>query len=304
MTWSLRGKKEPSRNRWPEFLVIGAYKSGTTALHHALRQHPMLYLPRKEVNYFAFADGAGRQRPVTRSSVLNTNDYLALFRDADPQAIVGESSPEYMANPAAFPRIVATLPTVRMIAVLRNPVERAYSDYLMYRRDGDEREPRFADALDRQGERSARRHVTGYYLSTGFYGAQLRPFFEWFPREQLHVLLYEDLQTDFAQTLAGIFNFIGVDPTFTPTDQEPVNISGLPATPLVAAALEIRHRLRRVLRPLPESVKRRVNRPVERRLYKPSLDDHDRARLIDIYHSDIDELGKLLKRDLSHWLKD
>jgi hypothetical protein len=208
-----------------------------------------------------------------------------------------------MANTAAFPRIAATLPEVRLIAVLRNPVERAYSDYLMYRRDGDERELRFRDALDKQADRASRLERTGFYLTTGLYGAQLRPYFDEFPRKQLHVLLYEDLQTDFLQAMSGIFAFIGVSSAFTPTDLEPVNQSGLPTTFAIKAALELRYRLRRILRPLPSSLKRRINRPIERRLYKPELEHADRVRLVDFYQSDVAELGRLLDRDLSHWLE-
>ena len=217
--------------------------------------------------------------------------------------VVGESSPEYMANPSACSRIAATIPDVRMIAILRNPIERAYSDYLMYRRDGDERCSRFSDALDQQDERSARQHTTGYYLSTGFYGAQLRPFFDMFPREHLHIVLYDDLRSNFPQTLSDIFAFLGVEPSFIPTDQKPVNVSGLPSTTSAAAALAVRSRLRTVLRILPQGVKLRVNRAVQKKLHHPAMDPADRARLLEIYRSDILELSRLLNRDLSHWVE-
>lgn len=190
-----------------------------------------------------------------------------------------------------------------MIAVLRNPVERAYSDYMMYRRDGYERCERFVDALERQDERSARRHTTGYYISTGLYCAQLTPYFEAFPRDQLHVLLYDDLRADYLQSLSGIFEFLGVDPSFTPTDREPVNVSGVPATPAAAAALTLRRQLRTVLRPMPDGMKLRLNRAVQKNLYRPKLEPADRTRLVDLYRSDILGLSRLLNRDLSHWLR-
>jgi hypothetical protein len=290
--------------RWPDFLVIGAYKSGTSALHHAIRQHPGLFVPSKEPNFFAFADGVASDRPVKPGSVVLEKDYLRLFARAGPDAVAGEVSPEYMANPAACPRIAATVPEVRLVAVLRNPVERAYSDYLMYRRDGDERCERFGDALDQQDQRRARGHPTGYYVGTGFYAAQLRPYFDRFPREQLHVLLHDELRADHQQALAGVFQFLGVDPSFRPTDTKPVNVSGVATTRMAAAALAARRRLRGVLRPiLPETVKLWGNRAVQRSLDRPELDRADRARLAELYRSDVTELGRLLDRDLSHWLR-
>lgn len=292
-----------SSRRWPDFLIIGAYKSGTSALHHALQQHPQLFLPRKEVNYFAFADGAGAHRPIPHGSVLTEKNYRKLFDAAPADALVGDSSPEYMANPSACPRIAATIPDARLIAVLRNPIERAYSDFMMYRRDGYERCERFSDALDKQEARAARRDPTGYYVSTGFYAAQLRPYFDLFPREQMHILLHEDLRENEPHALAGVFEFLGVDPSFTPPNREPVNASGVPATRTAAAALLVRRRLRGVLRPLlPDAVKLSVNRLVERSLARPALEDADRTRLAELYRSDITDLGRMLGRDLSHWL--
>lgn len=291
--------------RWPDFLVIGAYKSGTSALRFALRQHPAVFIPRKkEPNYFAFADGAAADHPAAAGSVVVEDDYLNLFDSADPDLVVGEVSPAYMANPQACPRIAATVPDVRLIAVLRNPVERAYSDYLMYRRDGQENCERFGDALDRQDERYARGDPTGYYVRTGFYAAQLRPYFEKFRREQIHVLLHEELCSDTHRALATIYRFLGVDPSFSPPALDAVNVSGVPATRTATALLEARRRLRGVLRPvLPEAVRQLANRAVERTLHRPEIDHADRARLIELYRSDIGELERLLERDLSHWLR-
>jgi hypothetical protein len=285
--------------------VIGAYKSGTSALHHALRKHPGVFVPqKKEPNFFAFADGAATDNPAAARSVVLEKNYLRLFHRAGADAVVGEVSPEYMTNPAACRRIAATVPEVRLVAILRNPVERAYSDYLMYRRDGDERCERFGDALDQQDQRYARGDPTGYYLRTGFYAGQLRPYFDRFPREQIHVLLHDDLRADHHQALADVFRFLGVDPSFTPVDLEPVNVSGVPITRGATAALAARRRLPGVLRPrLPEALKLRANRAVERSLHRPELDPADRARLAELYRSDVVELGRLLECDLSHWLR-
>lgn len=272
-------------------------------MHHALRQHPRLFLPRKELNFFAFANGGGRDRPVKRGSILSEEKYLSLFHGVAPDLVLGESSPEYMINPAACPRIAAVLPGVRLVAILRNPIERAYSHYMMHRRDGDEPCFRFSDALDQQDARRSRRDTRGYYVACGFYAAQLRPYFDHFPPEQIHVLLHDDLRAQYLPTLARVFEFLGVDPSFAPTDQGPVNVSGVPTSRMTALALVARRRLRGVAGPIvPEAIKLRLNRAIERRLYQPVLEPADRARLVEVYRSDVDDLGRLLNRDLSHWL--
>ncbi|HXV96254.1 MAG TPA: sulfotransferase, partial [Gaiellaceae bacterium] len=170
----------------PQFLVIGAYKSGSTAIQEALRAHPQVFLPAKGPSFFAFDEAPVIDRPLLPGTVRDWDAYRALFADAPPEAVRGEVSPEYLANPWSCGRIRARLPEVKLVAVLRNPVERAFSDYLMYVRDGDERLG-FAAALDEQEARRRAGSQTGYYLETGFYGRQLRPYFEAFPRERIQV---------------------------------------------------------------------------------------------------------------------
>lgn len=288
----------------PSFLVIGAYKSGTTALHHWLRAHPDLFLPeRKEPSYFAFAEAvAPFDHPAARDAVRDRSSYEALFAAARPHEVVGEVSPAYLAVPAACARIRAHLPAARLIAVLRNPVERAYSDYLMYRRDGLEREPDFLRALAQQSERDAATDPTSRYIETGFYAAQIERFQQAFPATQLHVLLHDDLRVDESGTLRRVFEHLRVDPDVELGVQPPSNVSGVPTRPSLRVAYALRRRLRRVIGPLvPDTVKRRVDAQLEQRLDRPAMPDDARRFLADLYRADIDRLGTLIGRDLTAW---
>ena len=297
----------------PTFLVIGAYKAGTTSVHHYLQQHPEVFVPRrKEPNYFAFGDVAvpvGARatsflapHPAAASAVTRREDYLRLFDGRQSERAVGEVSPEYLVNERACEAIAAELPGVRLVAVLRNPAERAFSDYLMYRRDGVEPEEDFGRALDQQDARRRRGEPTGWYVETGFYGRQLARYFDAFPREQVDVHLFEDLVRDPDGTMGAIFTFIGVDPVpLRSVDQ--YNASGVPRNPVLGAVLRARRWLGPpVKKVLPERARPAVERFVQRGLDRPALAPEHRARLIDTYGEDVRLLERFTGRDLSSWL--
>jgi hypothetical protein len=287
----------------PDFLVIGAYKSGTTTVHHALRAHPAIFLPsRTEPTFFAFQDAGPDTHPQARESIRDVDAYRALFRPAPAEALRGEVSPAYLAHPAACANIARHAPDARLVAVLRHPVERAYSDYLMYVRDGLEPYTDFGRALDEQDERRLAGLPTGYYVSTGYYGAQLEPYYERFGRERVLVLLFEDLTRDLRSGMRQIYRFLGVDEDVEPPVDGAFNVSGVPRGPAVRAAMRFRRAAAPLFRPVvPQRAKHAVDRALQRRLDRPPLLADDRARLLEAYHQDIDRLEVLIGRDLSAW---
>ncbi len=282
----------------PDFLVIGAYKSGSTAIQEVLRAHPEVFLPAKGPSFFAFDEAPQVSRPLPPGTVRDWEAYQALFAPAPAGAVLGEVSPEYLANPWACGRIRARVPDALLVAVLRNPVERAYSDYLMYVRDGLEKED-FGTALDVQDERRRAGSPTGYYVETGFYGRQLHPYFEAFPRERIQVHLFEDFASDPEGVLKSLFVFLGVDPALGQVPERAVNVSGVPRNALVGAAVRGG---RRVSPLLPEAVRRRAKAVVTRGLDRPALEPEQRARLVEVFGEDVGELETLLERSLGHWL--
>jgi hypothetical protein len=289
----------------PDFLVIGAYKSGTTALHHLLRSHPGLYLPaRKEPNFFAFAGARPPfDHPAAASSVRDQSDYDALFVGARRGQLLGEVSPSYLAVPIARDRIRDAAPEVRLVAVLRNPVERAYSDFLMYRRDGLEREELFLRALEQQAERDPATDPTSHYIDTGRYADQIERYLDAFAREQLHVLLHEDLSDDHDATVGALLSFLGADPSVDLGRQAPSNVSGVPAGRAMRTAYALRRRAAGRLRPIvPDGLKRRLDHQLQQRLVREPMPAEARARLIEVYRADVRHLSALIGRDLTGWL--
>lgn len=296
--------------RLPDFLIIGAYKCGTTSLVDYLGQHPDIHLPwLQEPNYFAYeTDSESTQlKPEVdwgslyrRHRARTLAQYQTLFDDAPASSVVGECSPEYMRSPHAWRRIKATVPSVRLIAILRNPAERAHSDYQAFVRDGLEQEP-FSSTI----QRSRSTEPGHQYVTTGFYGAQLRPYFEAFDREQLRVVLMDDLRQDGAAVVRDLCSWLGVDVSgWAPDLSVTRNVSGRPGNVAVAAAFRARRRLRPWIKPLvPPRLQRRADDLLASGLRRDALPADAKKQLLEIYHDDIRLLEQLLERDLSPWLR-
>jgi hypothetical protein len=290
----------------PSFFVIGAFRSGTTSLYEYLRQHPQVFLPpEKEPNWLAIDGNPDVDAVLAGRSVRSMEEYQALYAGAEPGQVLGDISPEYLRNPWASRRIRELVPDARLVAILRNPIERAWSDYLLHVRDGNEPCGSFREALEAQQERQAAGdHRAAHYVESGLYGEQLRRYHERFDPEQLLVVLFEEMRDDRDATLARIFDHVGVDPTVTVGDAETYNASGVPRGRMVALALRGRHRLRPyVNRGLIDRARPHWERFLSSRLDRPMLNPDDRAHLARLFAPDIEVLSSLLGRDLSHWLE-
>jgi hypothetical protein len=299
---------------WPNFLVIGAARCGTTSLYHYLGQHPAIYMsPKKEPNFFAFAGettegrGAGFQKMVMRSRTTPST-YLALFDGVTTETRYGEASVRYMVFPRTIINIRRYAPTAKLIAVLRDPVERAYSHFLLHIRDKKEPIQDFDRALAAEPARLREDWKESYqYAGKGFYYRQLRPYFDAFPREQLRVYLHEDLCNDAAGLMRDIFRFLEVDEDWnidTRTAHGSSRMARAAKNELwsaVALKPNRAHTLARRMLPVPmrESLKRRLHHYAT---FTPPLRPETRARMIAEYREDILQLQALLGRDLSAWL--
>jgi hypothetical protein len=302
----------------PNFLVIGAMKSGTTSLYHYLKQHPQIYVsPGKEVNFFALegsqldfngAEGKERiNRSIKREFATNIEEYRALFRGVSNETAVGEVSPLYLYSPEAPERITYYIPEAKLIAILRNPIERAYSAYLGITRDGREPLGEFSQAL--QAEKSRIRdnwEWIWHYKNVGFYHVQLKRYFDIFDRDQIKVYLYEDLKADPLCMLQDLFRFIGVDDTFSPDISLRHNVSGVPKSGVLSGIVFGQNTVKSVIRPLlPEGLRQRIVESLRTRtlVEAPPLAPEVRRELVEVYRDDILKLEGLIGRDLSGWLE-
>lgn len=282
----------------PTFLIIGAAKAGTTALYEYCRQHPDIYMsPLKETNFFAYEGeasetywlGYDRQH---KYPVRTLEAYADLFSRGAGATARGEASPLYLECSGAPERIRRVLPEAKLVACLRNPAERAFSAWLMHVRMG-RASSNLAEAFP----------LEAHYVAAGFYHRLLEPYFDLFPRQQIDVILFEELQQDPAGVMRRLFRFLGVDAEFRPDVEVRHNVGTFPQHQGLNSLL-LMHALRRWLQPIvPEWLRQAAKRLRERNLgTAPPLPPDLRQQLSGIYREDILRLQDLLGRDLSGWL--
>ena len=258
----------------PNFIILGAAKAGTTALYHYLIQHPEIGMSLvKETNYLALKDepldfrGPGDAESINHFSVTAEAEWHDQFAHCRGKKAVGEAAPLYLYSPRAVAEIKATVPDAKLIAILRNPVERAYSAFLHLIRDQRETTPDFLEGLRLEPERIADHweHIW-HYVAMGKYAEQIARYHEAFPRHQLKVYIYRDFRKDPDAILEDIFRFLDVDPTIK----------------------------------VDQSVRYNVSIHPERR---PPLDPAARQFIVDAVRDDVARLETMLDRDLSYWLR-
>lgn len=300
----------------PNFLVIGAAKSGTTSIYHYLKQHSQIYMcPVNETNFFALDretlelhfQGPGDREIVDRHAVKELGEYRTLFRIAGDCPAVGESSPLYLYSPIASQKIQQHIPNVRLIAILRDPVERAYSNFISYVQVGLEPIQDFVQALVAEEQRIRSRWGPWpfwHYRTLGFYYAQIKRYYDLFSSEQIQIHLYDDLKTDTVGVLQQIFAFLDIDPTFVPDVRHRYNRSGFPRSNALQDLLIKPNPLRSTLRLFfPAKIRELIRRSLLKyNLIKPVLAPEVRINLIQGYRQDILKLQDLIQRDLSNWL--
>lgn len=267
----------------PNFLIIGAAKSGTTSLYEYLRQHPDIYMsPMKEPGYYRDG-GAVRTREA----------YERLFDGVTSQKAIGEASPQYLNSATAPGRIAASLPGVRLIASLRNPADRAYSSYLGRLRGGSER----------CGVDEAMRPDT-YYFNTSLYHPRLSRYFAHFDRSRVRVIIFDDFVANPGAVVRDLHQFLEVDDAFTTDVTVRHNAAHVPRSLVLNEALCA---LRPVVRNMLPSAMRGVGlfARAQRLVLRPPepLPSSIRRRLLQQFSDDIARTAMLIGRDLSHWLE-
>jgi hypothetical protein len=267
----------------PEFVIIGAVKAATTWLHGQLQGNPAVYLPDPEPHFFS--------REYDRGLAF----YTDFFKAAAPGQLLGEKSADYLAHPLAPGRLGQVLPNVPLVVQLRNPIERAYSDYKMLYRRGTIRGGPETYLTTTSAEHSR-------FLKDGLYARHLRRWLDHFPRDRIKVLLYEDIKSHPESTVRAICRHIGAPEHFAPDlGSRRFNDGSSRLLPLG---------MRRVLKPLKGLVKPLRTNPafegarnlLAREIAYPPLTPKLRAWLADYYADDVSDLSKLIGRDVGQWV--
>ena len=297
----------------PNFLVIGAAKAGTTSLYHYLGQHPEVFMsPVKEPHFFALGGtGANFRSPgaeagINRKSFADPEGYEGLFAGARGEKAIGEASTSYLYSPEAPERIKRRVPEARLIAVLRDPAERAYSTFLALRLGGREPLRDFSRALEAEEGRirDGWEHLW-HYKNLGFYHVQLSRYGKALEEGRLRVYLYEDLGADPRGVMRDAYRFLGVDASFEPDTSQRHNMSGVSNNGFLVSLVRKRHPVKTAIKPLvPATVRRRLVSGLQKRvLSRPPFPPEVRRELVEAYREDVLRLEDLIGRDLSAWLR-
>jgi hypothetical protein len=298
----------------PDFLVAGVPKAGTTALHAALSRHPGLFLsPVKEPKFF-LTDGPPPTRGgpgdalTYREHVWQRDKYEALFDAAPPGALRGEATPFYLYDAGALGRIHALVPAVKLIVIIRDPVERAHSNWTHLWSAGLEPVGDFVRACAEEERRIAAGWAPfWHYAGLGRYGEQLDRAFSLFPREQVLVLRYRLLIDDPAATLQRICGFLGVE-TGVLSEIPRENVTAHPQRTLAHRAVSLGMRASDAAgRLLPGSTATAATHRLERflqrgRRERQPLGWEQRQAILPTFTADITLLESVLDEDFSDWV--
>jgi hypothetical protein len=296
----------------PDFLIVGANKGGTTSLYHYLKQHPQIFMPIKEPNFFVFGGKRPPEgsHPKTRDAgVWRFDDYAALFEPAREGQVLGEVSTPYLSDHRkVIPNIKKFVPEwsrLKIIMILREPAARAFSQYMMYRLWGVER-LEFEDAVRESTDLTGKRTRLPRYIGPGYYYGQVKAYVDNFPHVKVYLL--DDLKADATGLVRDLHRFLGVDRSFVPEMKTQYNPSGAPWSGLIhrffstPGALSSRIPLLRMI-----SLEKRISF-TEKLLRlnirkRVRMKEETRRYLRDLYREDVLKLQDLIGRDLSGWLK-
>lgn len=311
----------------PDFFLVGAAKAGSTAIAHYLGEHPEIYLsPIKETNYFSRADinptyfrsllkkrialfdiekylSSNNFKPQHAAYITKSEHYLALFSKAGSHQLKGEASVSYLWSPSAPSEIFKANPNAKIIIILRNPIERAFSHYLMDLRVNFTNLS-FADALkeDMQSPYNTW-NARSNYIELGLYFIQVKRYLNLFPNDQIKIILFDDLKKNTKEVISSLYTFLGIDNNFVPDLDKKHNESYLYKNKFINSVTrnaKLTSFIRTILSP---KIKNKILPFIVTKSKTPLLTIQERNYLIEYFKEDLKLLESIIKRDLSGWYK-
>lgn len=297
-------------NDWPDFLIVGTARGGTTALHEHLGKHPGIFMPlQKEPCFFTFAN----EQPVfkdTRHKYLTTKeDYFALAADRGDR-LWGESSTPYMyfhqKSIHNIQQFVPDASQMKIIIVLRDPADRAYSQYMHNRRDI--REPlTFEEAIEQEKIRMKENwHFDFFYVDKGYYYHQVKDFLDHF--QHVHIVMFDDLEQKPIEVVNGVCAFLGLPDASDLGEVKKRNQSGEMKVKWLKKIITTRKNpiLNTFRKMLSKNARKQLRNFVKNillrhNLKKVDMDPATRKKLVALYRDDVSNLSRIIQKDLSSW---
>ena len=301
----------------PTFFMVGAARAGTTSMYEYLRSHPQIYMPStvagKEPSFFCDLV------PPWATKYRDTESYLSLFAKGRGRAAIGDASTNYLVAPESAGKIRARYPDAKIIMILRNPVQRAHSLYRYICAWGFEDAPTFEKGLAREAARLGNArfikewqllyHAFLYYHS-GLYAEQVARYLDAFPREQVHIILFDDMKKDLLGTIRGVYRFLNVDPEFEP-ELDAHNASQFPLSVKFQAFISKRWNANPLYPRGPLRRRDKTHYPIALSINsmlgvyrKEQMRPETRRELTQRFAPDIARTAAVIGRNLDHWVQE
>jgi len=308
----------------PNFFIIGAAKAGTTSLYEYLKPHPQVYFsPVKEPNYFCtdikvnnfsdtyrkntFLDVEGYFRkeklePLQLTFVREPEHYRRLFEEVSNEKAIGEASTSYLYSTEAAQNIRRYQPRAKIIAILRNPVERAFSHYQMALRYGHT-DLDFAEAIKADYNREHKGWgISELFIELGMYYNELKRYYDMFPENQIKVLLFDNLKKNPSATLLDCQQFLEID-VWLPETFETFNKATIPlhkGLNKFVTKWGLKNGLKKYL---PGNIQEKLKKEFFSASAQQVIPKEGADFLKDIYSDDIEKTSRLIGMDLTPWLR-
>ena len=291
----------------PDFLIVGAAKSGTTSLYYYLKQHPHIFMPAiKEPFFYVIVEGKDENILLPHDTVDSLDEYRKLFKDASPLQVKGEASVGYL---YLHERTIKNIKKyhsrwnkLKIIIILRNPVDRALSHYLHYCMFYNEKLT-FEEIINAYISKNISKYYE-YIIDYGFYYPQVKAYKENF--EHVKVYLFDDLKRDAKKLIKDIFEFLEVDSALEIDTNIKTNPSGMPRNRFLTDLMMKENPAKSIIRLiLPEKLRAKISTGIKKHLLfkKTTMNEKTRKLLEELYRHDILKLQDLIQKDLSAWLR-
>ncbi len=285
----------------PNFFIAGTPKAGTTSLFQYLNEHPQVFMCSvKEPNFFSYDEIDQQNLYYSEKGISNKKDYEALFKNISSEMAIGEASVSYLFYKNVPYKIQAAIPKAKFIILLRNPVDRAFSHYLMDLRLGYV-DVSFEDIVQRRSAHPLSDLYYQQYVEIGLYYEQIKRFLSVFGPSQVKIFINEDLRADVTNVVSSVYGFLNVDRTFIPDFEKKYNVYQKPRNSIIKKIYSF-NKIRQIGRLIvPANHIDNIKNTLLRKEAKPRLSNEIREYLKKLFAKDIKRTGNLIGRDLSPW---
>ena len=281
-----------SLKQWPNFFIVGAPRSGTTSLYAYLNQIPGIYMsPVKEPEFFS----PNRSTNNGLIPIVNKSDYLTLFKNVKDELVIGEASTCYLEDPDSPKLIHNEVTDALIIILLRDPIERAYSHYLIQRRNNLEKKS-FHESI----KNILKKYdplTSNHYLHAGLYSEQILRYINSFGEKNVKIIIFEDFVQNERNTVKDILSFLGVnfEPNF---DSDVQHVFNLPKEKFANKILHSKTIRKIAGKIIPTASRQLLKEKLLLQTEKPLMTEEDRKILRNFFDEDVKKLKNILGQDL------